>query len=333
MFDDGGCPPSVSNPPWSSTQTELGSTTYLSATTTLFSGLHTLLTDTYGSNPRWWDGLNTCAVDKRWGYTDLNTSMNWFCRKILSGTIDSAYADTYSTEYLCTDSLWCPGQSTTNNPNGTVQFMQIHDFTQFGVKDGNGSSVSNYHLWDMSQRGPMNALAMFYMVQNPNLLFGYDPAGTYYAGFDDYYYWVKSAQTVAAPGISASTCTSGCSIPLSGQLETQTCPGAETDGCPIRIGRRRCGGHDQLYRHNTDHADPKRLRCHLNNYSAGASIEYAVVWAPVEDIPLHTPDLHVRDIHPGQRHLSWNSRFDVWLQHALHFKQLLHRWRVHLGER
>ena len=97
--------------------------------------------------------------------------------------------------------------------------MQIQDYTQFGVHDGNGNALSNYHLWDMSQRGPMNALAMYYMVKNPNILFGYDPAGAIYNGSDDYYYWVKSARTVAAPGITASTCNPGpCTIPLSGAL-------------------------------------------------------------------------------------------------------------------
>ena len=70
------------------------------------------------------------------------------------------------------------GSPTTNNPNNTVELMQIQDYTQFGVRDGNGSALSNYHLWDMSQRGPMNALAMYYMVKNPNILFGYDPAGS-----------------------------------------------------------------------------------------------------------------------------------------------------------
>ena len=59
MFDNAGSPPTPANPPWSNTQTELGSTTYLSADTAMFQALHTLLTATYGSNPRWWDGLNT----------------------------------------------------------------------------------------------------------------------------------------------------------------------------------------------------------------------------------------------------------------------------------
>ena len=68
MFDNAGCPPQHT-PSFarSTTQTELGSTTYLSATTTMFQTLHTLLTATYGSNPRWWDGMNSCQIDSTFG--------------------------------------------------------------------------------------------------------------------------------------------------------------------------------------------------------------------------------------------------------------------------
>ena len=200
MFDDAGCEPYLANPPWSSTQTELGTTTYLSATTTLFTDLHILLTNTYGSNPRWWDGMNSCYFEPTSKYGPFFTSMNWALSELHDQPIYNAYMYTNSSEYVCTDSLWCPGQSTSNNPNGTTKYLQIQDFTQFGVLDATcggknqpACTISNYHLWDMGQRGPMNALAMFYMVKNPNLLFGYDPYGSTYSGFDDYYYWVKSA--------------------------------------------------------------------------------------------------------------------------------------------
>ena len=282
-------------PPWSSTQTELGSTTYLSATTTLFTDLHTLLTNTYGSNPRWWDGMNSCYFEPTSKYGPFFTSMNWALSELHNQPIYNAYMYTNSTEYMCTDSLWCPGQSTSNNPNGTVQYMQIQDFTQFGVLDATcggknqpACTISNYHLWDMSQRGPMNALAMFYMVKNPNLLLGYDPYGSTYSGFDDYYYWVKSARTLAAP-ISASTCTSGCSIPLSGQLETKTCPGVETAGCPIRIGGVDVVGTTSYTGTTLTTQTQFAYDAIINNYSTGASIEYAVISHQSQDSPLHTP--------------------------------------------
>ena len=294
MFDDGGCAPYLANPPWSSTQTELGSTTYLSGATTLFTDLHTLLTNTYGSNPRWWDGMNSCYFEPVSTYGTFITSMNWVLSEFRDQPINSAYMYTNSSEYVCTDSLWCPGQSTSNNPNGTIEYLQMLDSTQFGVLDGNctpgvNCTVSNYHLWDMSQRGPMSALAMFYMVKNPNLLFGYDPTVAFYAGYDDYYYWVKSARTVAAPGITASTCTSGCSIPLSGQLETTTCPGVETEGCPIRIGGVDVVGTTSYSGTTLTTQTQWTYDAIINNYSAGASIEYAVVSHQSQDIPLHTP--------------------------------------------
>jgi hypothetical protein len=291
MFDDAGCAPQAPN--WASKQTELGSTDYISASTTAFTAEHMLLTAQYGAKPKWWDGLNSCYVSSGW--KKLFTSMNWMLSELHSGVHNGAYMDTFSTEYLCTDSLWCPGQSTSNNPKGTIQLMQIQDFTQFGILDATCGgtnqppcTVSNYHLWDMSQRGPMNTLAMFYMVKNPNLLFGYNPAGAIYNGYDDYYYWVKSAQTLAAP-IYASTCTSGCSIPLSGQLETKTCPGVETEGCPIRIGGVDVVGTTSYSGRTLTTQTQNAYDAIINDYSPGASIEYAVISHQSQDSPLHTP--------------------------------------------
>jgi len=282
MFDDGGCAPQLANPTWSNTQTELGETTYSSAATTLFTAEHTLLTVTYGSNPRWWDGLNAC------GAGSLITSMNWELSEQGNQVVNSLDMDTHTTEYLCTDPLWCPGQSTSNNPNGTVQYMQTQDYTQFGLQDGNGNSLSDFHLWDMSQRGPMNTLAMFYMVKNPNLLFGYNPAGVYYDGFDDYYYWVKSTRTVGSPGITASTCAKGCSIPLSSDLGVSCPASGSLLGCPIRLGGVDVVG-TTSYSGTTLTTQTSIPDAILHNYSPGASIEYVVQGHQSVDSPLHTP--------------------------------------------
>src|SRR5271157_5129295 len=282
MFDDGGCAPQLANPTWSNTQTELGETTYSSAATTLFTAEHTLLTVTYGSNPRWWDGLNAC------GAGSLITSMNWELSDQGNQVVNSLDMDTHTTEYLCTDPLWCPGQSTSNNPNGTVQYMQTQDYTQFGLQDGNGNSLSDFHLWDMSQRGPMNTLAMFYMVKNPNLLFGYNPAGVYYDGFDDYYYWVKSTRTVGSPGITASTCAKGCSIPLSSDLGVSCPASGSLLGCPIRLGGVDVVG-TTSYSGTTLTTQTSIPDAILHNYSPGASIEYVVEGHQSVDSPLHTP--------------------------------------------
>jgi hypothetical protein len=287
MFDNAGCSPQLANPTWSNTQTELGSTTYIEATTTLFTAEHSLLTATYGNNPRWWDGVNACQFNPFSMFGGLVTSMNWALSELHNQTSNSLLMDTNSPLYLCTDSLWCAGSSTSNNPNGTVEFMQIRDYTQFGLQDGNGSALSDFHLWDMSQRGPMNALAMYYMVKNTNLLFGYDPAGSYYDAFDDYYYWVTSSQTVANPGITASTCATGCTIPLSGNLGV-SCPTGELLGCPIRLGGVDVVGATSYSGTtlSTQTAIPDAI---LNNYSPGASIEYIVQGHQSVDSPLHTP--------------------------------------------
>jgi hypothetical protein len=231
--------------------------------------------------------MNSCQIDPT--FVNLYTSMNWLASELHNQTINTFSMDTFSPQYLCTNSSWCPGAPTNNNPNSTVEYMQVQDYTQFGVQDGNGNGLSNYHLWDMSQRGPMNALAMYYMVKNPNILFAYNPAGFTYNGSDDYYYWVKSARTVASPGIAASTCNPGpCSIPLSGALETSTCPGVETLGCPLRLG-----GVDVIgttsYTGTTLTTQSNVYSAILNSYPPGAPIEYAVRSHQSQDIPLHTP--------------------------------------------
>src|ERR1019366_8924443 len=147
MFDNVGCSPTIAHPTWSTTQTELGSTSYVSAATTTFQTEHTLLTSTYGSNSRWWDGINSCYFDST--HAGLYTSMNWVSSEMYNRTTSSVSLDTSSPASLCTDSLWCAGQSGSNNPNSTVECMQIRDYAQFGLLDGNGSSLANYHLWDM----------------------------------------------------------------------------------------------------------------------------------------------------------------------------------------
>ena len=240
MFDNAGAPLSQT-PAFETSHTEVGSTPWLSAVATMFNALYTSLKATYGNN--FWAGVNsyglTAAPDD---YRPIYTSMRWAMGENLTQTINGISMETQSKLYLCTNSLWCPGTATTNNPNGTLEYMQIQDYTQFGVRDGNGNSLSNYHLWDMAERGAMNALAEYYLVKNTNILFAYNPVGWVYNGFDDYYYWVRSARTVAAPGVTASTCLDGsgnqisCSVPISGALETSTCPGVQTFACPIRIG-------------------------------------------------------------------------------------------------
>jgi len=169
-----------------------------------------------------------------------------------------------------------------------MQLAQIQDYTQFGLQDGNGNFLSDFHLWDMSQRGPMNALAEYYLMKNTNLWFGYNPAGFYYQQFDDYYYWVKSARTLSS-GITASTCSKGCTINLSGALETSTCPGYETQACPIRIGGVDVVGTTSYSGTTLTTRTDLFGNAILNNYSAGATIEYAVMGHQSVDIPLHTP--------------------------------------------
>lgn len=284
MFDNAQGQNPVQTPTFASTNTELGSTTFQAAQIAQYPALHTLLTSIYGTSPKFWDGMNSSVVVSA---QPKYTSMNWFLSESYNSTTNDFGMDTSSPLYLCTSSVWCRGSATTNNPNGTIEMIQIQDNTQFGVKDGNGSALTNYHSWDMYQRGPMNALARYYMTANTNTYFTYNPAGTIYADSDWYYYWVTSARTLAAP-LTAQTCSPACTITISGALETSTNPDTSTEGYPLRINGRTVVGVTSYTGTTltTTNQIPSPI---LNNESIGASIEYVVKSHQSQDSPLHTP--------------------------------------------
>jgi len=275
MFDNGGNTPNQS-PSFNSANSDLGSTTYPNGLLAMYPALHTLLTETYGASPRWWDGLNALSSTPT-----LSMTMNW----ALTENAESVQAS-----YLLSTAVPALAASPSTNPNSAQVMKQIEDFQQFNWLDGNGTALSNYHFVGNDQRSPMDALAMFWLVQNPNLLFAYMNGGFIYVSDDDYYYWKMSARTLAAP-ISASTCVSPVSIPLSGNLETSTCPGTSTNGCPLRIG-----GESGIVTVGTTYTG-STLNCTnsgkhgviLSPQPAGASVEYLVKSHQSQDNPLHTP--------------------------------------------
>lgn len=287
IIDDSGSPPQGQTPTFVSTNSELGSTTFTAASATELASLHVLLTATHGSSPTWYDGQNTNASVT---YQPVAAAMN-YAESEAGNQVESSYSLlTDMPLFMCTDSAWCPGTSTSHNPNHTLWWMKTLNNSEFGLWDHNGTALANYHSWDMAQRGPSNALAMFHLIKNPNILMGYNPAGFVYVGYDDYYVWVTSARTLAAP-ITASTCSGTCSISLSGALETSTCPGTLTQACPIRIG----GANGDIVG-TTSYSGTmlttksvSSSQALLNSYSAGASIEYAVLRHQSQDIPLHSP--------------------------------------------
>jgi hypothetical protein len=287
MFDNGGSTPSQT-PAFNASNTDLGSSNLVAAVSTMFAALHTLLTAQYGTSPKFWDGVNSSSNTP---YVSIYTSMNWTIAEA-NNSANNSYNLAYdgSQGILNTDPAW---GSVGSNPNGTLQIMQMIDNQQFGVWDHNGTALANYHLWDMAQRDPMDALAMYNLVRNPNIVFMYNVNGVSgYVGYDEYYYWVMSARTVAAPGVAQSTCVTACSIPLSGALEISACPGVLALACPIRLGGVDIIGTAGYTGTTLTTAAHLGASAILNNYSAGATVEYMKKGHLSMDTPPLGPGLH-----------------------------------------
>lgn len=281
MFDNAGFGPGQT-PTFNPANSDLNGTTYQAACIPMFSAAHALLQAQYGAG--WWDGVNLSSTVNQLGLTE-----SWALMESATSVENSYQMSATLPLMACTNSAWCRGSPINQNPLNTEVYIQVFNTAQFQVLDANGTALSNWHSWDMSQRGPISALAMGLLMRNPNVILGYDPSGYIYGGFDEYYYWVTSSATLAAPGITASTCTSACSIPLSAPLGV-SCPGVLSK-CPIRIGG--AGGTitnaasysgSTLY---TRTSGPHSVI--LASEPTGSSIEYAVLGHQSQDIPLNTP--------------------------------------------
>ena len=240
MFDNGAGIISQT-PAWMYSNSDLNATGgsytgYVPPAGPMFAALHALLQTQYGSSPKFWDGVNSFALAT--ANIPIYTSMFWTLSELHNAVENSfALGSTGDQLTLCTASqspLWCPSPGT--NPNGTFELMQIVNNQQFSLKDGAPSiGLGNYHLWDMSQRGPMNAVAMWQLVRNPQIWFTYNVSGANYSGFDEYYYFVTAAATLNS-SISPSTCAGGCAFTTTTNVASAGCPGAQAFNCTIRIG-------------------------------------------------------------------------------------------------
>jgi hypothetical protein len=139
------------------------------------------------------------------------------------------------------------------------------------------------------------ALAIFWQNRTDNVGLIYNSAGPSYSGvLDDYYYFVRSPATLAAP-ISPAVCTSAspCTISLSQALGV-ACPSGWEVGCTIRIGGKDvvkptsyAGTTLTVNSGTVGGAHPSGAI--LNSHPAGASIEYVKQGNQSVDIALHTP--------------------------------------------
>ena len=86
-----------------------------------------------------------------------------------------------------------------NNPNGTKGLMSTWSNLNQGLVLTDGTWVP----WDEANRGPIAALATYYISANPNTYFLYNTFGWSYFETDEFYYWSAPAQTTAT--IAADT--------------------------------------------------------------------------------------------------------------------------------
>lgn len=290
MFDNSGVPPSAHIAGLSLANTDFDSVTFLhwqDAAAAVYQATHTLLTTQYGSSPKWWDGSNVLAPYNTSIYGGLNTAMNWTLSENLEATNNALNANTAAELWFCNNPTWCPGLLFGNhNPGNSILLDSILSNQVYGVLDGAGTAVSNHHLWDMADRDPMMALAMFWIYRTDNVAFMYNTVGSNYFGvLDDYYHFVTSAATLNS-SISPAVCSSStpCSIPLSQALGV-SCPSNWEIACTIRIG-----GKDVVKTTNyTGTTLSVTSGAVVNSYPAGATIEYVKQGNQSMDSPLNTP--------------------------------------------
>jgi hypothetical protein len=288
LLDNAGGSPTAKISGLSTSSTDFDNvrySTWQAAWADTYTATHALFNADYGTTPKWWDGVNVGTPSNTALNGRLDTAMNWTLSENFELTNNALNANTAAELYFCNNTLWCP-MGLGSNPNNSILMDSILGNQIAGVLDGSGSTVGNYHLWDMADRDPMMALAMFWIYRTDNVGFIYNTVGFNYFGvLDDYYYFVNSNATLNGP-ISPAVCTSAspCSIPLTQALGVP-CPKGWEVGCVIRIG-----GKDVAQVSNYSGATlSATTKAIVNSYSPGATIEYVVQSNQSMDSPLHTP--------------------------------------------
>jgi hypothetical protein len=293
MFDNAGVSPQTGSeyPGWKIANTDFDRVTYGSwaaAATATYQSAHTLITSYYGARPKFWDGGNVLYPYLTSRFGALDVAMNWTASENFEATNNILNTNTAAELWFCNNPLWCPGALFGNhNPNNVIMLDLVWANTgTFGLNDGAGLALSNYHLWDESDRDPTMAWAAYWSYRTDNVDFDYNSVGWVYTSVgDDYYYFVTGSSTAGA--IPAAICSSRapCTISLSGPLGTTTCPGLSIAACPIRIGGR------DVVKVNSYSGTKLTVTSGaiVNSYSSGATIEYVNQGYQSLDKPVHTP--------------------------------------------
>lgn len=205
MLDDGQKTPTFTSPSFSMSQVDVPSGTWATNAQAVFSqviaDLHSSQPAGYtvGSNPsvQPYANLGQFATDEQTYFTDRNALAPF---NYPGGSNPALSFD---------------GFLTANNSGNTQGAM-------FAFNNQNQGLVLNDGSWtpyDQSNRGPIAALATYYMGSNLNTLFGYNTLGFIYLESDEFYQW--TAGTTTTNGFISSDLSSG----------TKTINVLDTTGC------------------------------------------------------------------------------------------------------
>ena len=309
MFDDGGTAPTPISPSTSiEPYTDLGTAagTWVQDAATAYSDVVKSLHATLGSQYR--VGVNTAyqiiSLLGDWSL-DEQASMAW---RSGDASINVGSVGSGMTEGTSYDSF-LPA----NNPDNTAGLMSTwNDVTQgWTAYDG---------VWvplDQGTRGPIAALASYYITANPNTYFLYNTFGWSYHEVDEFYAWTSPTQTTAA--ISANTTGSTKTISAANVSSFAIAPAYGS--IPVQIG----GAQGDVVMAQLVNGTTLTTTSPIhNNYPAGTTISYAAVhhqstdaipsvssiwkwgpWFPAITVNVGTPDPN--GYNGGARNLAWMS--------------------------
>lgn len=95
------------------------------------------------------------------------------------------------------------GYLSANNPHGTQGMMATWSNDNTGWIASDGVFVP----YDEANRGPIAALANYYIAANPNTYFLYNALGWSYFETDEYYYWASPTTTTSAISVVTTDAT------------------------------------------------------------------------------------------------------------------------------
>jgi hypothetical protein len=216
MFDDATGPPKIASPPdAATTQSDWSGTSYLDDQIAQLqqeaADLHALYGDQFKV------GSNSQVMLFIYG-TDFSLIEPHNFAQYIGNTRYTVQPDLTS-DWKSTS---FDGFLAADNPSGTKALMMTLDNAYNGVE-----IFGTYHLWDRGNRGPMTALAGYYIGANPNTAFSYNSLGYIYYDTGNFYYYSEPATLTS----SIAADTSGAIKNIDGDFSAYSGTGSTAGGC------------------------------------------------------------------------------------------------------